>query len=212
MRLSPRDPTLPYWLTFASRAELELGNYEKAIGYIERSLALNPDYPPARLTLVAAYAQSGNMSAAHQQLEQLSQARPHLSRERLIERFGEAGGLRESQMVLGLRRALAPMKLEKPQAAGPFDGVWRVEFSNNEFCTEKSSTGFWNIRQGVLRGGETGGTVSGTGELRVAWPALVDPNLTNAGSAKLEGDRGEGKWDGQRHCGGTLTLTRISGP
>src|SRR5262245_11221284 len=212
MRLSARDPTLPFWLTFAGRAELELGNYEKAIGYIERTLALNPEYPPARLMLVAAYAQSGNMSAAHQQLEQLSQTRPHLSRERLIERFGEAGGLRASQLVLGLRRVLGPTPLDKPQPAGQFDGIWRVEFANNEFCTEKRSFGRWSIKQGVVRGGETGGTVSSTGELRVSWPALLDPNLTSAGSAKLEGDRGEGKWDGQRNCGGTLTLTRVAGP
>jgi len=221
MRLSPRDPTLPYWLTFAGRAELELGSYDKAIAYVERSVALNPDYPPGRLVLVAAYAQSDNMSAAHQQLERLSQTRPHLSREKLIERFGEGGGLRLSQLVLGLRRALASTpraelaahpKLEKPQTADLFDGVWRVEFSNNEFCAEKGSTGVWSIREGLLKGGETAGTVSSAGELRVTWPALLDLNLVNVGSAKLEGDRGEGKWDGQRHCGGAFTLMRVSGP
>jgi len=221
MRLSPRDPTLPYWLTFVGRAELELCNYDKAIAYIERSLALNPDYPPGQLVLVAAYAQSENMSAAHRQLEQLSQTRPHLSREKLIERFGEVGGLRQSQLVLGLRRALAPMphgelaaqaKLEKPQTVSPFDGIWRVEFSNNEFCSEKGSTALWSIREGVLKGGEIAGTVSSKGELRATWPALFDLNLMNVGSAKLEGVRGEGKWDGQRHCGGAFTLMRVSGP
>src|SRR5262249_48527965 len=149
MQLSPRDPTLPYWHHFAARAELELGNHDKAIAYAERSLALNPDYPPARLALAAAYAQLDNLSAAHRQLEQLSQARPHLSREKLIERFGEAGGLRESQLVLGLRRALAWTPLETPEPPGQFDGVWRVEFSNNEFCAEKGRTVLWIIRQGV---------------------------------------------------------------
>jgi len=212
MRLSPRDPTMPYWLNFAGRAELELGNPDKAIAYVERSLALNLDFPPARLVLAAAYAQLDNLSAAHRQLEQLSQARPHLSREKLIERFGEAGGLQGSQLVLGLRRALASAPLEKPEPAGQFDGVWRVEFSNNEFCTEKSRIGRWRIRQGVLKAGETGGTVSSTGELRVTWPALFDPTLTNRGSAKLEGDRGEGKWDGQLQCSGAFTLMRVSGP
>jgi DNA-binding winged helix-turn-helix (wHTH) protein len=108
----------------------------------------------------------------------------------------------------------AQPKLEKPQTAGQFDGVWRVEFSNNDFCVEKHRTGFWIVRQGVLKSGGAGttrGTVSGTGELRVTWPALVDPTLTSAGSAKLQGDRGEGRWDGQRRCSGTLTLTRLSG-
>jgi len=128
----------------------------------------------------------------------------------LIERFGEAGGLRGSQLVLGLRRALASTPLEKPEPAGQFDGVWRVEFANNEFCTEKSRTGLWSIRQSVLKAGETGGTVSSTGELRVTWPALFDPTLTNRGAVKLEGDRGEGRWDGQLQCSGVLTLMRVS--
>jgi len=108
MRLSPRDPALPYWLSIAGRAELELGNYDKAIANIERSRALNPGQPITTLLLVAAYALSDKMSAAHWQLEQLAQARPHLSREKLIERYGEASGPRQSQFLEGLRRALEP--------------------------------------------------------------------------------------------------------
>jgi DNA-binding winged helix-turn-helix (wHTH) protein len=105
-------------------------------------------------------------------------------------------------------------KLEKLQTGDQFDGIWRVEFSNNELCARKSSTGLWIIRQGVLKSGGTGttvGTVSSTGALRATWPALVDPALTNVGSAKLLGGRGEGTWDGQWACGGALTLTRLSG-
>jgi tetratricopeptide (TPR) repeat protein len=207
MRLSPRDPTLPYWHHFAARAELELGNHDKAIGYVQRSLTRNPGFPPARMVLAAAYAQLDNLSAAHRELEQLSQARPHFSREHLIKRYGEAGGLRESQLVLGLRRALAWTPLETPEPPGQFDGVWLVEFSN-KFCTEKSRTGLWRIRQSVLKNRGDVGTVSSTGELRVAFPAF-DPALMNRGSAKLEGDSGKGKWDGQGQCGGVLTLKRV---
>jgi hypothetical protein len=106
-RLSPRDPTLPYWLFFAARAELELRDYGKAIVYVERAHALNPGHPHTMLVLAAAHALSDNMSAAHQQLHELSQVKPHLSREKLIELYGEASGLRQSRFVEGLRRAVA---------------------------------------------------------------------------------------------------------
>ena len=109
----------------------------------------------------------------------------------------------------------AQPKLEKPQTEGLLDGIWRVEFSNNDFCAERSRTGLWVIREGVLKSGgtgKTGGTVSSAGEVRFTWPALIDPTLMNVGSAQLHGDRGEGKWDGQQDCGGALTLTRASAP
>jgi DNA-binding winged helix-turn-helix (wHTH) protein len=102
--------------------------------------------------------------------------------------------------------------LEKAQIGGKFDGIWRVEFSNNDFCVEKSRIGLWSIRQGVVKGGKSVGTISGTGEVRVTWPDLIDPTLSCVGSAKLQGDRGEGKWNSPRACGGALTLTQVSGP
>jgi DNA-binding winged helix-turn-helix (wHTH) protein len=111
-------------------------------------------------------------------------------------------------------KSFAQLRREKLQIVGQFDGVWRAEFSNNEFCAQKSRTALWNISQGVVKGvaknGKLNGTLSDTGELRVTWPALIDPALTNVGSAKLAGDRGEGKWNGQQECGGALTLTRTS--
>jgi DNA-binding winged helix-turn-helix (wHTH) protein len=113
-------------------------------------------------------------------------------------------------------KSFAQLKPEKPQTVGQFDGIWRAEFSNNDFCTQKSRTALWSISQGIVKGvaknGKLSGTLSDKGELRVTWPALIDPALTNVGSAKLEGDRGEGKWDGQQDCGGALTLTRASAP
>jgi len=111
-------------------------------------------------------------------------------------------------------KSFAQLRPEKPQTIGQFDGIWRAEFSNNDFCAQKSRTLLWSISQGVVKSavkdGKLSGTLSGTGELRVTWPALIDPALTNVGSAKLEDDRGEGKWDGQQDCGGALTLTRAS--
>ena len=111
-------------------------------------------------------------------------------------------------------KSFAQLKPEKPQTMSQFDGIWRAEFSNNDFCTQKSHTALWNINQGVVKAavknGKLSGTLSSTGELRVTWPALIDPALTNVGSGKLEGDRGVGKWDGQQSCGGAITLTRAS--
>jgi DNA-binding winged helix-turn-helix (wHTH) protein len=113
-----------------------------------------------------------------------------------------------------LTKSFAQLRPEKSQTVGQFDGIWRVELSNNDFCTKKSQTLLWTISQGVvkpgMKDGKLSGMVSATGELRVTWPALIDPALTNVGSAKLEGDRGEGKWDGQQDCGGAITLTRTS--
>jgi DNA-binding winged helix-turn-helix (wHTH) protein len=113
-------------------------------------------------------------------------------------------------------KSFAQLRPERPQTVGQFDGIWRAEFSNNDFCAQKSRTVLWSISQGVVKSavkdGKLSGALSGTGELRVTWPALIDPALTNVGSAKLEGDRGEGKWDGQQDCGGALTLTRASAP
>jgi len=60
------------------------------------------------LVLAAAHALSDNLSAAHRQLHELWQVKPHLSREKLIELYGGANGVRQSRFVEGLRRALAP--------------------------------------------------------------------------------------------------------
>jgi DNA-binding winged helix-turn-helix (wHTH) protein len=111
-------------------------------------------------------------------------------------------------------KSFAQPKPAKLQTVGQFDGIWRAEFSNNEFCTKRNGTVLWHISQGGVKSGvkdyKLSGTLSSSGELRVSWPALIDPALTNVGSAKLEGDRGEGRWDGQQHCGGAFTLTRAS--
>jgi len=112
-----------------------------------------------------------------------------------------------------LARLVTQPKLEQPQAAGQFDGVWRVEWSNNEHCFERSAAGIWVVRRGAViaaGNGKTIGTVSSAGELRYTIPARIDPNLTNVGLATLHGERGQGQWDGQRGCGGVFTLVRTS--
>lgn len=98
---------------------------------------------------------------------------------------------------LGSIKLAAQPKLEKAQTEDQFDGIWRVEFANNEFCVERSRVRLWAIRQGVLKSGgagKVGGTVSSTGELSVTWPALIDPTGTNGGqhSFKAIAERASG--------------------
>jgi TolB-like protein/Tfp pilus assembly protein PilF len=108
MRLSPRDPLLSYWLGYAGGGELDLGRYDKAIDYLDRALVLNPGQPRTTLVLVAAHALAGNMAEARRLLEQLQQKQPHLSREKIVERFyGTVDATRESQLRKGFRLVLA---------------------------------------------------------------------------------------------------------
>jgi hypothetical protein len=102
-------------------------------------------------------------------------------------------------------------KVEQTQTVGQFDGVWLVEWFNNERCNVRSATAIWIVRQGdviTVGSDKITGTVTGAGELRYTVPALIDPNLTNVGLAMLRGERGQGRWDGQRGCGGVFTLER----
>jgi TolB-like protein/DNA-binding SARP family transcriptional activator/Tfp pilus assembly protein PilF len=109
MRLSPRDQAMAYWLSMAGQAELELGHDRKAIEYLDRALALKPGGPRALMVLAAAHALSGNPDAARSRLEQVRKALPHLSGNKLIERyFGESDGDRSLRLGEGLRLALAP--------------------------------------------------------------------------------------------------------
>jgi DNA-binding SARP family transcriptional activator/TolB-like protein/Tfp pilus assembly protein PilF len=106
-RLSPRDPSIGYWLGFAGAAELELGRYDQAIAYLNRALALNPGQPRTILTLVAGHALAGNMREAGQKLQHLQERLPHLSDEKLIARFfGSQAQSPPQRLLEGLRLAL----------------------------------------------------------------------------------------------------------
>ena len=108
MRLSPRDPLLPYWLAFAGSGALDQGNYDKAIEYLDRAVMLAPGHPRMTLALIAAHAQAGHVDEARRQLEQLQKAQPHITPETLIERFyGPESRNRNSQLRQGFQRALA---------------------------------------------------------------------------------------------------------
>jgi TolB-like protein/Tfp pilus assembly protein PilF len=108
MRLSPRDPSMAYWLGFAGAAELELGHDAKAIDYLGRALALHPTQPRNLLVLVAAHAMAGNRIEAREALTRIQQALPHLTNEKLIEKFFGAKVAGWPRLREGLRRASVP--------------------------------------------------------------------------------------------------------
>jgi TolB-like protein/DNA-binding SARP family transcriptional activator/Tfp pilus assembly protein PilF len=109
MRLSPRDPGMTFWLGFAGAAELERKNYAKAVEYLDRAVLLHPKQPRNLLVRVAAHALTGNLTEARTQLEHVRKLHPHLTGEKLIDRFfgGQASGPKWPQLKEGLRLALA---------------------------------------------------------------------------------------------------------
>jgi tetratricopeptide (TPR) repeat protein len=108
MRLSPRDQAMAFWLGMAGMTELEQGHDQKAIAYLERQLALKPGHARALIVLAAIHALSGNTDAARSRLEELRKALPHLSGEKLVERyFGESDGVQLQRLREGLRLAVS---------------------------------------------------------------------------------------------------------
>ena len=108
MRLSPRDTAMPTWLAFAGSAELELKHYDRAISYLERSLALGPAQDRVRLLLAAAHALAGHGESAQSLLRQAQAAQPKLSRDKLIARaFSDADPNHWPQLREGVRLMLA---------------------------------------------------------------------------------------------------------
>jgi tetratricopeptide (TPR) repeat protein len=105
MRLSPRDPVMPIWFEFAGNAELELKDYDAAIGYFKNSAELNPDYPRAWAGLAAAYALAGRNADAQDSVGRLKSLAPTLSTEALVRQFGRH---KTSRLAEGLRLACIP--------------------------------------------------------------------------------------------------------
>jgi TolB-like protein/Tfp pilus assembly protein PilF len=119
MKLSPRDPVIGYWIGFAGYAELELGNFDRAIDHLNRSHALNPTQPRTLQVLIAANALAGNLDVAHRQLALLQKNHPHLTPDRLRKMYSRPSrnGTRFQE---GMLRALAvtitsPRNTERPR-------------------------------------------------------------------------------------------------
>ena len=107
MRLSPRDPSMAYWLGFAGTAQMELGDDAAAIADLERAVALHPTQPRTLLVLAAAHAMAGHMSEARRTLARVQKELPHLTGDKLVERF-IGGSSTRTRLREGLNRVLAP--------------------------------------------------------------------------------------------------------
>jgi TolB-like protein/Tfp pilus assembly protein PilF len=108
MRLSPRDPSMAYWLGFAGSAQIELGDDAKSIAYLDRAVALHPTQPRTLLVLAAAHAMAGHMPEARRTLARVQKELPHLTGDKLIDRFFGGSQSGSPRLREGLRRAVAP--------------------------------------------------------------------------------------------------------
>jgi adenylate cyclase len=68
MQLSPRDPFLWAFYAQSARANMELQHYDRAIEWLRRSMAENPDFPTTLAILAAALALDGRDTEAHAML------------------------------------------------------------------------------------------------------------------------------------------------
>jgi predicted Zn-dependent protease len=111
MRLSPKDPALPYWQMYMGAACLHLQRDREAVEWLNKSLALHPRFPPTHLFLASALALSGRDAEAKMAITELVNLEPEftLSRWKALEVSDAPAFLAQRQRVYeGLRRAGLP--------------------------------------------------------------------------------------------------------
>jgi adenylate cyclase len=69
IRLSPHDPGVFLWFSFKAFAYFGLRQYDQAIEWARRSIAINGNFAYARASLVAALSLSGHDTEAHEALQ-----------------------------------------------------------------------------------------------------------------------------------------------
>jgi tetratricopeptide (TPR) repeat protein len=105
VRLGPRDPDARFSLTGIAMAEIFRGNYEAAISYASRSLALNAHFDPTYWMLIAAHAHLGNMEQARQFLHALEAMAPDVTLEGILAGQPAKDPQRFAPVLEGLARA-----------------------------------------------------------------------------------------------------------
>ena len=76
IQLSPRDPLLNTWYFYIGHAHTHLGQYEEAIDWCRRSIAVRPFWI-AYADLAAAYALTGRQSEAQAAVAELRRLMPN---------------------------------------------------------------------------------------------------------------------------------------
>jgi adenylate cyclase len=64
IRLSPRDPTSPFWYTWIGLVHLLQSHIDEAIAWLEKGRSLDPRAPPSRWFLASAYGFKGEREPA----------------------------------------------------------------------------------------------------------------------------------------------------
>jgi adenylate cyclase len=69
IQLSPHDPSLHYWYAGKATAHFALKEYEDAIEWARRAIAIDPTYRQPYLTLIAALGSTGRQAEAHEAIQ-----------------------------------------------------------------------------------------------------------------------------------------------
>jgi adenylate cyclase len=108
IRLSPRDPSMSYWLYFKGAAYNCLGQPDAAIKWCQKSNALSPNYPWFNyIQLISAYGWKGDADNARAAIEQLLRLKPDYT---ITKWVNERGYYYEHypRILEGLRKAGLP--------------------------------------------------------------------------------------------------------
>jgi TolB-like protein/DNA-binding winged helix-turn-helix (wHTH) protein len=107
MRLSPRDPRTPTWLSGLAVARYLLGEYEAAVAAARRSLLLRPGWAPVHHPLAVSLARLGRREEAAAVFGQLLRLEPDAMErtEHFVRGFGDDGAARH--WLKGMRLAAA---------------------------------------------------------------------------------------------------------
>jgi TolB-like protein/Flp pilus assembly protein TadD len=84
LRLSPRDPNVPYWQLYMCILHAHLAQWEQAIEWCSKSAVANPRYWPAFMVLAAANAWVGHMKEAKEAAAQAQKVYPGLTVQTLL--------------------------------------------------------------------------------------------------------------------------------
>ena len=127
----------------------------------------------------------------------------------------EHTALRAKLYVAGLAPVVpqAPVSAIPQQGAvgtGPFDGVWEVDTTNNEFCPIKASNFRIVIEGSVVRFGRFTGRITADGKYSFITPGKVNPDSRVQHSGALFGGSGSGSLQTiNNKCAGTEVVRRV---
>jgi len=108
LELSPADPDSHFPFTGIAHVHMCKGEFDQALGWAEKSFALNPDFDCTLWMLAAGHAHLGHLSAASRFLELLQRMTPGVSVRRIREGQPQKDPARMAAILDGLRMAGLP--------------------------------------------------------------------------------------------------------